>query len=158
MRRRPCAAIALALLLTSCGGPDRAPDTRVKGAREAVGGVDVPAAAPVAAANTAPRLPEDFPADVVLPPNHIVVSVVAMGPSRSVVLRSPGTLTALYDDFRAGQANQGWTETVAMQGVGDAMLGFRKGDRTVVANFRPDREGHVLVSLSLQPQAAVSAR
>ena len=67
-------------------------------------------------------------------------------------------LPALYDDFRAGQANQGRTETVAMQGVGDAMLGFRKGDRTVVANFRPDREGHVLVSLSLQPQAAVSAR
>ena len=81
-----------------------------------------------------------------------------MGPSRSVVLRSDEAMTPLYERFRAAQSERGWEETVSMLGAEGAMLGFRKGARGVVANFRPDMEGRTLVSLSLQPQVVAAPR
>ena len=104
------------------------------------------------------RLPDDFPTDILLPERYVVVSVTTMGTSRSVVLRSDEAMAPLYERFRAAQAGSGWEETVSMLGVEGAMLGFRKGARGVVANFRPDMEGRTLVSLSLQPQVVAASR
>lgn len=95
-------------------------------------------------------LPADFPKDVVLPDEYTVVSVMKMGPSRSVVLRSSETMTALYDRYKSGQADKGWKETMSMQGAEGAALGFEKDKRGVLVNLRPDIEGQTIVSLSLQ--------
>lgn len=95
-------------------------------------------------------LPEDFPEDVVLPDDYTVVSVMKLGPSRSVVLRSPEPITVLYERYKAGQAGQGWKETMSMQGAEGAALGFEKDRRGMLVNLRPDLEGQTTVSLSLQ--------
>lgn len=95
-------------------------------------------------------LPDDFPRDVVLPAEFTVVSVMKMGPSQSVVLRSRETLTTLYDQYRTGQADHGWKETLSMQGAEGASLGFEKDERDMLVNLRPDIEGQTMVSLSLK--------
>jgi hypothetical protein len=104
------------------------------------------------------RLPDDFPADIVLPEHYAVVSVTTMGPSQSVVLASDEPMAKLVAHFREGQAARGWHETVSMQGIEGAMVGLRKGSRGVLANFRPDPHGNTLVSLSVQPQVLPVAR
>ena len=38
-------------------------------------------------------------------------------------------------DCRAGQATQGWKETLSMQGSDGSMLGFEKGDRSLLVNL-----------------------
>jgi len=95
-------------------------------------------------------LPDDFPKDVVLPDDYTVVSVMKMGPSQSVVLRSRETMATLYDEYKAGQASKGWKETMSMQGPEGAALGFEKDKRGMLVNLRPDIEGQTMVSLSLQ--------
>lgn len=95
-------------------------------------------------------LPDDFPNDVVLPEDYIVVSVMRMGPSQSVVLRSPEPLAALVERYQSGQAGHGWRETLSMQGPEGAALGFEKAKRGMLVNLRPDLEGQTTVSLSLQ--------
>ncbi|MFY2762663.1 hypothetical protein [Arenimonas sp. MALMAid1274] len=95
-------------------------------------------------------LPSDFPKDVVLPSDYSVVSVMTMGPARSVVLRSREPLPALFERYQSGLAGQGWKETVSMQGEEGSMLGFEKDKRGVLVNLRSDIEGHTVISLSLQ--------
>jgi hypothetical protein len=95
-------------------------------------------------------LPDDFPTDVVLPEHYTVVSVMRMGPSQSVVLRSPEPLTALVERYQSGQAGHGWRETLSMQGPEGAALGFEKAKRGMLVNLRPDLEGQTTISLSLQ--------
>ena len=134
-----------ALVDTARGAADAATVTATAGEIRRASGADV-------------RLPDDFPPDILLPERYAVVSVTTMGPSRSVVLRSDEAMTPLYERFRAAQSERGWEETVSMLGAEGAMLGFRKGARGVVANFRPDMEGRTLVSLSLQPQVVAAPR
>ena len=95
-------------------------------------------------------LPSDFPDDVVLPQDYTVVSVMRMGPSQSLVLRSPEPIAALVEHYKAGQADRGWRETLSMQGPEGAALGFEKARRGMLVNLRPDVEGQTMVSLSLQ--------
>lgn len=95
-------------------------------------------------------LPPDFPRDVVLPDDYTVVSVMKLGPAQSVVLRSPEAMSALYDHYKSGQADQGWKETLSMQGAEGSALGFEKDKRGMLVNLRPDMEGQTVVSLSLQ--------
>src|SRR5688572_30287296 len=149
---------ALLVLVAGCfAGCTRAPDpgpALAESARATIDAVeaaaDAPSASPAAVEDV--PLPADFPADLVLPEAYAVVSVMTMGPSRSVVLRSDEPMPALYERFRAAQAARGWRETVSMLGPEGAMVGLSKGRRGVVANFRPDAGGRTLVSLSLQPQ------
>ena len=96
-------------------------------------------------------LPEDFPADVRLPDGYTVLSVMTMGPTQSVVLRSDASMSAIFEHFKSAQADEGWKETVSMQGAEGSMLGFEKDERGVLVNLRPDIEGNTIVSLSLQP-------
>ncbi len=95
-------------------------------------------------------LPADFPSDVVLPLDYTVVSVMRMGPSQSLVLRSPEPLSALVERYKTGQSEHGWRETMSMQGPEGAALGFEKAERGMLVNLRPDPEGRTTVSLSLQ--------
>ena len=95
-------------------------------------------------------LPADFPKDVVLPDDYTVVSVMKMGPSLSVVMRSRDTMAGLYAHYQAGQSGNGWKETMSAQGAEGAALGFEKGKRGMLVNLRPDIEGQTMVSLSLQ--------
>ena len=157
--RRPAALAIVLLFAAACG---RAPDVGTaleESTRETGDAATAAASMPVDAGETrrAPaadvRLPADFPADIRLPDDYAVVSVMTMGASQSVVLRSGEPMAALFEQFRTTQTERGWEETVSMQGVEGAMLGFHKAGRGVLANFRPDMEGRTLVSLSLQPQA-----
>lgn len=95
-------------------------------------------------------LPADFPDDVSLPDDYTVVSVMTMGPARSVVLRTREPMASVFEHFKSGQASQGWKETVSMQGAEGSMLGFEKGRRGVTVNLRTDIEGQTIVQLSLQ--------
>lgn len=95
-------------------------------------------------------LPADFPTDVVLPGDYTVVSVMRMGPSQSVVLRSPEPVADLVERYKAGQSGHGWRETLSMQGPEGAALGFEKAQRGMLVNLRPDLEGQTTVSLSLR--------
>lgn len=95
-------------------------------------------------------LPADFPKDVVLPDEYTVVSVMKMGPTQSVVLRSPETMATLFIHYKDGQADRGWRETMSMQGPEGGSMGFEKDKRGVLVNLRPDIEGQTIVSLSLQ--------
>ena len=95
-------------------------------------------------------LPADFPADVVLPADYTVVSVMRMGPSQSLVLRSPEPVAALVEHYKSGQSRHGWRETMSMLGPEGAALGFEKAGRGMLVNLRPDLEGKTTVSLSLQ--------
>lgn len=151
----------LLVLLAACARTPDATEVLADAARGASDGA-VAAAGPAGEIRRATgadvRLPDDFPTDILLPERYAVVSVTTMGASRSVVLRSDEAMTPLYERFRAAQAERGWEETVSMLGVEGAMLGFRKGARGVVANFRPDMEGRTLVSLSLQPQVVPAPR
>ena len=148
-------------LLAGCARTPDASEALVDTARGAADAATVTATAAGEirrAAGADVRLPDDFPPDILLPERYAVVSVTTMGPSRSVVLRSDEAMTPLYERFRAAQSERGWEETVSMLGAEGAMLGFRKGARGVVANFRPDMEGRTLVSLSLQPQVVAAPR
>ena len=95
-------------------------------------------------------MPDDFPRDVVLPQQYVVVSVMRLGPSRSLVLRSPEPVSELVQRYKSGQSRQGWRETMSMQGPEGAALGFEKNDRGLLVNLRPDIEGQTTVSLSLR--------
>lgn len=156
------AALSCAVaLLAGCARTPDASEALVDTARGAADAATVTATAAGEirrAAGADVRLPDDFPPDILLPERYAVVSVTTMGPSRSVVLRSDEAMTPLYERFRAAQSERGWEETVSMLGAEGAMLGFRKGARGVVANFRPDMEGRTLVSLSLQPQVVAAPR
>lgn len=154
------ASVAAACLLVAC---TRTPDTALALAESTRQDATLPVSPPAdttgfqrKAGDDLP-LPKGFPADILLPERFAVVSVTTMGTSLSVVLRSDVAMATLYEQFRAGQADRGWRETVSMQGVEGAMLGLHKDDRGVVANFRPDMQGSTLVSLSVQPETAQAA-
>lgn len=97
-------------------------------------------------------LPDDFPADIRLPDDYTLVSVMTMGPAVSLVMRSDQAVPRLYDDFQSRQTGQGWTETLSMKGTGGWMLGFEKGKRGLLVNLSSDVDGKSVVSLSVQPR------
>lgn len=158
MPLRSAFALVVVCLLAACGGGPDAGEALAETARaaaEPAGGRPAQGGFQRDAGENL-DLPAGFPVDIVLPEHYVVVSVMTMGPSQSVELRSDVAMATLFEQFRAGQVARGWQETVSMQGVEGAMLGFRKGSRGVLANFRPDMEGRTLVSLSLQPQVPAS--
>ncbi|HEU0153129.1 MAG TPA: hypothetical protein VFQ84_07275 [Arenimonas sp.] len=95
-------------------------------------------------------LPANFPADVRLPADYAVMSVMTMGPATSVVMRSPEPMSELFTGMRRDQAAGGWKETMSMQGADGSMLGFEKDGRSLLVNLRDDLDGQTVVSLSLQ--------
>jgi len=160
------AALALTLVLSACGkAQDKAAQTLAEKALEANYGkgvdVDIADDGQTVTIQTEQgtlkqssgdnvALPDGFPADVTLPDDYKLTSVMTMGPATSVVMQSPGSLSDVYAKIKAGQADQGWKETLSMQGADGSMLGFEKGDRSLLVNLGNSEEAGVTVSLSLQ--------
>lgn len=168
MNRRPplIAALALALVLSACGkSEEKAAETLAEQALEANAGQDVDVdieddgqtvtieteqgtLKQTSGDNVA--LPEDFPTDVTLPADYKLMSVMTMGPVTSVVMEVPQSPSDLFAAFKSTQADQGWKETLSMQGTDGSMLGFEKGDRSMLVNLGNSESGGTMVSLSLQ--------
>jgi hypothetical protein len=96
-------------------------------------------------------LPADFPKDVQLPADAIVVSAMSMGPAMTVALKSKQALAATYEAFRKAQGEAGWKETMSMQSGDGAVLGFEKDGKLVMAHMASD-EGGSTVSITVQPK------
>ena len=72
-------------------------------------------------------LPTDFPADVYLPGEYAVNSVMDLHGVSMVSLTAPGEVSPLFKAARAGMEARGWTQTLAAQhSVDSAMLAFEK--------------------------------
>ncbi len=160
------AALALALVLSACGkSEEKAAETLAEQALEANSGQDVDVdigddgqtvtiqteqgtLKQSSGENVA--LPADFPADIALPDGYKVMSVMTMGPVTSVVMEVPDPPADVFTDFKSGQSGHGWKETLSMQGTDGSMLGFEKGDRSLLLNLGNREEGGTMVSLSLQ--------
>lgn len=162
------AAMALALVLSACGkSSDQAAEALAEKALEANSGQDVDVDMDIdddsqtitieteqgtlkQSSGENVSLPADFPADVALPPDYRVMSVMTMGPVTSVVMEVPGMPSGVFDAVKSGQAAQGWKETLSMQGADGSMLGFEKGDRSLLLNLSKSEAGDTMLSLSLQ--------
>ena len=160
------AALALALVLSACGkAEEKAAETLAEKALEANSGQDVDVdinedgqtvtiqtedGTLTQSSGDNVELPADFPSDVALPDDYKVMSVMTMGPVTSVVLEVPESPSDLFTAFKSGQADQGWKETMAMQGGEGSMLGFEKDDRSLLVNLSRSEDGGTMVSLSLQ--------
>lgn len=160
------AALALALVLSACGkSEEKAAETLAEKALEANAGQDVDVdieddgqtvtiqteqgtLKQTSGDNVA--LPENFPTDITLPADYKVMSVMTMGPVTSVVMEVPEAPSSVFADFKSGQAAQGWKETLSMQGADGSMLGFEKGDRSLLVNLGKSEAGGTMLSLSLQ--------
>lgn len=160
------AALALALVLSACGkSEEKAAETLAEEALEANSGqdvdVDIADDGQTVTIETEQgtlkqssgdnvALPDNFPTDVTLPADYKVMSVMTMGPVTSVVMEVPEAPSSVFGDFKSGQAAQGWKETLSMQGSDGSMLGFEKGDRSLLVNLGKSEAGGTMLSLSLQ--------
>ena len=160
------AAVALALVLSACGkAQDKAAETLAEKALEASSGQDVDIQSTDDGQTVTFKtdqgtikqstgdnvaLPDGFPTDVLLPDDYKVMSVMTMGAVTSLVLQSPDAPSDLFKQFKSGQTDQGWKETMAMQGTDASMLGFEKEQRSLLVNLSNSEEGGTMVSLSLQ--------
>jgi hypothetical protein len=74
-------------------------------------------------------LPASFPADIILPSNHKVASVVDMAGMQMVNLSTTQALNTVYADTDKGMQAGGWKRDVAMQTGDGATLAFSKDKR-----------------------------
>lgn len=160
------AALALALVLSACGkSEEKAAEALAEQALETNAGqdvdVDIEDDGQTVTIQTEQgtlkqssgdnvALPDDFPTDVTLPDDYKVMSVMTMGPVTSVVMEVPEAPSVVFADIKSGQASQGWKETLSMQGADGSMLGFEKGDRSLLVNLGKSESGGTMLSLSLQ--------
>jgi len=160
------AAVALMLALSACGKlQEKAGETLAEKALEASGGkdadVDVQDGGRTVVIKTPDGemrqstgdnlvLPADFPTDITLPGKYKVVSLMTMGATTSVVMEVPQSSSGLFNAIKSGQANEGWKETMSMQGADASMLGFEKEDRSLLVNVADNGEGGSSLSMSLQ--------
>ena len=99
-------------------------------------------------------LPDGFPEDVHLPDDYVVNSVMDMGGAQIIGMTAPGDVGGLFAGARAGMADAGWKQVMAMQHSADsAMLSFEKDARTAVLAFNQDGAADgVQVSVQLQAE------
>ncbi|PJJ96635.1 hypothetical protein CO641_12270 [Lysobacteraceae bacterium NML91-0213] len=104
-------------------------------------------------------LPDDFPADLYLPPGYDVRSVMEVDGTRVVGVQARGDMATLFADARAGMHGLGWRQTLALQRAPDgAMLSFEKGPRAAVLWLRPVAADTVQLQLQLREDMRVVAR
>lgn len=144
------AALAVAALLAGCGQAKTAPAS-------STGGFAAMARATAThepLVRTEPLvLPADFPADVYLPGDYTVGSVLDVDGVRVVSVTADGRVPALFADARTAMAAQGWRQTLSMQHSGDdAMATFEKGARAAVLSFAAQPGGDVVLSVQLRPE------
>lgn len=160
------AALALALVLSACGrSEEKAAEMLAEEALEANSGqdvdVDIEDDGQTVTIQTEQgtikqssgdnvALPADFPQDITLPDDYKVMSVMTMGPVTSVVMEVPESPAAVFAAIKSDEAGQGWKETLSMQGADGSMLGFEKGNRSLLVNLGKSETGGTMLSLSLQ--------
>lgn len=166
-RCHPLVAVAaLTLALSACGKmQENAAETLAEKALEASGGenadIDIQDGGRTVVIKTPDGemrqstgddlvLPTDFPTDITLPGTYKVVSLMTMGATTSVVMEVPQSSSGLFNAIKSGQANQGWKETMSMQGADASMLGFEKEGRSLLVNMADNGEGGSSLSMSLQ--------
>ena len=160
------AVLALALVLPACGKlEEKAAETLAEQALEANGAkdadIDIQDGGKTVVIKTDQgtmrqssgdnlTLPDDFPGDITLPRDYKVVSMMTMGTTMSVVMEVPQSQSGLFQALKTGQADEGWKETLSMQGPDSSMLGFDKGQRSLLVNLADNGDGFTNLSLSLQ--------
>lgn len=96
-------------------------------------------------------LPEDFPADIYLPADYRINSVMDMDGMRVISLQAPGKVNGLFGAAREAMGRQGWKQTMAMQNAADtAMLSFEKDKRAAVLSFNGGRGDDVTMSVQVR--------
>ena len=86
-------------------------------------------------------LPADFPADVYLPRQHRVASVMDMAGLKMVNLTSTSTLQALSAEVEKSMQAGGWKREMAMQAEGSASLMYSKDKRQAVYQLLKGDDG-----------------
>ena len=94
-----------------------------------------------AGAGDSVALPTDFPADVYLPRQHRVASVMDMAGMQMVNLATPSTLQALSGEVEKSMQAGGWKREMAMQADGSATLMYSKDKRQAVYQLVTDGDG-----------------
>ncbi|MGV8941122.1 MAG: hypothetical protein ACOH1P_06200 [Lysobacter sp.] len=154
------AALAVPLMLGGCGKP--AGDVATEEALRAASGNDgspdrttgepsvrTDAAGTLGAAGDDIALPDDFPADVYLPANRHVRSVMEMDEARLISVTTPGTLAALQDEASAAMRANGWEQLMVMTHEQARMLSFQKDRRAVTMTLIPAEDGQVQFNVEL---------
>lgn len=168
MHRLPAAALA-AVLLAACGkAQDKANETLVEKAIEASSGqhaevqvedgqqtvtIETEDGTYVATSGDDVRLPDGFPADVRLPEDGRLITVMSLGGAVSVSLRSPRAAPLVFAEFRQAQAAQGWAEASVLEQAPIYVAGFGKDDRRMEANFVAEADGGTTLAVTVQPHA-----
>lgn len=154
------AVIALPLLVGSCSKPagDVATEEALRAASGHDGRTDRAADEPSAsggvdrtlgAASEDIALPDDFPADVYLPPNHHVRSVMDMDEARLVSVTTPGNPATLQDEASAAMRANGWEQVMVMTHEQARMLSFQKDRRAVTMTLIPGEDSQVQFNVEL---------
>lgn len=100
-------------------------------------------------------LPGTFPDDVYLPAGYAINSVMDLNGISMVNLRAPGRVPGLFADARKAMADQGWSETMAMQHSADSgILAFEKASRGATLAFSDGGDADVAVSVQLSSKQA----
>jgi len=95
-------------------------------------------------------LPKDFPADVYLPQDYRINSVMDRGDMQVISLQAPGRVSGLFGAARDSMDRQGWKQTMAMQDSTDnALLTYEKEKRAAVLSFNGG-QGMRGVTMSVQ--------
>lgn len=96
-------------------------------------------------------LPEDFPADVVLPQPYVLTRVQRSDQERMVELDTSGDPGIVAEQFRAGMLVNGWTPARIVQPATGSAQAWEKETRAVVAWLAPGPAG-VHLQLRLLPR------
>lgn len=86
-------------------------------------------------------LPEDFPADVVLPQPNLLVQLQRSNAELMVEMDTPGTLESVANQLRAGMLVNGWTAAAIDDPAVGSGQAWEKDARSVVAWLVPGPAG-----------------
>lgn len=97
-------------------------------------------------------LPDDFPADIYLPAEYRVRSVMELAGADVISVSAPGTVPAVFSEASAAMQRQGWKQVMAMQRDSHRMLGFEKGGRQARMMLVAAEDDGVLLNLQMQSE------
>ncbi len=86
-------------------------------------------------------LPASFPKDIQLPGAYKVASVMELGGSQVVTLKTPEATAALFNAISSGMEGKGWKRELAAQTGDGGTLGFSKDNLRVVYYIAKNEAG-----------------
>lgn len=94
-------------------------------------------------------LPDDFPADVYLPANRHIRSVMDIDDARLVSMTTAGNPAALQDEASTSMRAKGWRQVMVMAHEEARMLSFQKDHRAATMTLIPADDGQVQFNVQL---------